>query len=128
MRKFNKLFFLFIALFFSYHVLADMAYAQTSLSPEDAYKHIGETQTVCGTVASTYYSIRSKAQPTFLNLNKPYPNQIFTIVIWGSDRPNFSQPPETMYKNCKVCVTGKITTYRNKPQIVVKDPSQIQIK
>jgi hypothetical protein len=128
MRKFNKLFFLFIALFFFSYILANVAYAQTSISPEEAYKHIGKTQTVCGTVASTYYSNRGKGQPTFLNLNKPYPNQIFTIVIWGSDRPKFSQPPETMYKNTKVCVTGKITTYKNKPEIVVKDPSQIQIK
>lgn len=102
--------------------------AQQYISPEVAYQHIGESQTVCGTVASTFYSNRGKGQPTFLNLNKPYPNQIFTIVIWGSDRANFESPPETMYRDKKVCIKGKIATYKDKPQIVVKDPSQIQIK
>jgi hypothetical protein len=42
MRKFNKLFFLFIVLFFSSYVLADMAYAQISLSPEESKVYTNE--------------------------------------------------------------------------------------
>ena len=60
--------------------------AGASLSPEEAMKHVGENVTVCGVVASAYYAARSKSQPTSLELDKPYPNQVFTAVIFGKDR------------------------------------------
>ena len=40
-------------------------------------------------VASAHYAERSKGQPTFINLDKPYPNAPFTVLIWGSDRGKF---------------------------------------
>ena len=97
------------------------------ISAKDASKHIGEEQTVCGVVASTKYATKSKRQPTFLNLDKPYPNQIFTILIWGADRAKFKQPPEHFYRGKKVCVRGLIQAFKGKPEIIVNDPSQITI-
>ncbi len=76
------------------------------LTAAEAKDHIGERATVCGKVASTHFAGRSKGQPTFLNLDEPYPKQIFTIVIWGSDRAKFGDP-ESKYKEQTVCVTGK---------------------
>jgi len=103
--------------------------AQTNyITPEEASKYIGKTKTVCGEVVSTNYAARSRGQPTFLNLDQPYPNQIFTVVIWGSERNKFKSPPEIFYRGKSVCVTGVIDTYRGKPQIIVRDPSQIVIK
>ena len=55
--------------------------AQQKLSANDAKDHIGETATVCGSVVSTRYAAGTKGQPTFLNLDKPYPNQTFTVLI-----------------------------------------------
>ena len=104
------------------------AFAQETISPEDAAEFIGQQKTVCGTVASAHYAARSKGQPTFLNLNKPYPNQIFTVLIWGSDRGKFEKPPEVLYSGKEICVTGMIQTYRGSPEIIVKDPSQINVK
>lgn len=102
-------------------------HAQTKkITAAEAKNHVGEKATICGTVASTRYSDRSKGQPTFLNLDEPYPKQIFTILIWGSDRPKFGRPEET-YRNKDVCVIGKITSYRGGPEIVASDPSQIQM-
>src|SRR5271155_2979463 len=87
-------------------------YAQSGhLTAAEAKNHIGEKATVCGNVVSTHYADRSKGQPTFLNLDEPYPRQVFTILIWGSDRPKFGDL-ETKYRNKQVCVTGKITGYR----------------
>src|SRR5437763_5493062 len=68
------------------------AFAQKTLSTSEAKDHIGEMATVCGTVVSTRYAATTKGRPTFLNLDKPYPNQIFTVVIWGSDRDKFGKP------------------------------------
>jgi micrococcal nuclease len=59
-----------------------------------------------------------------LNLDKPYPQQIFTVVIWGSTRGKFGMP-ETDYKGKRICVTGKVAEYRGVPEIVADDPHQI---
>jgi len=105
-----------------------VAQAQTGhISAAEAKNHIGEKATVCGNVVSTHYAARSKGNPTFLNLDEPYPRQIFTILIWGSDRPKFGDP-EAEYGDKQVCVTGKITSYRGAPEIVASDPSQIEIR
>ena len=104
-----------------------LAYAQASISASDAKNHVGENATVCGEVASAHYAARSRGNPTFINLDKPYPNQIFTVVIWGSDRPKFGDP-EAIYGGKHVCITGRITMYGGTPETVVHDPSQIASK
>jgi hypothetical protein len=99
--------------------------AQTSkITANEAKDHVGEVRTVCGKVASTHFAARSKGQPTFLNLDEPYPKKIFTILIWGSNRAKFGEP-ESKYQDAHVCVTGKITSHRGTPEIVTTEPSQI---
>lgn len=93
----------------------------------EAAAHEGERGTVCGEVASTRYADRSNGEPTFLNLDRPYPNQVFTALIWGDDRPRFEEPPERHFRGRRICVTGKIGSYRGVPQIVVRRPDQIEI-
>jgi len=48
------------------------AYSQDTITPEDAAKFIGQQKTVCGMVASANFAAKSKGQPTFINLDKPY--------------------------------------------------------
>ena len=129
MRKCSKAMIFFI-IWILCHVILGSApvVAQDYITPADADKYIGQTKTVCGKVASATYAARSRGQPTFLNLDQPYPNHIFTVVIWGSERNKFKSPPETFFKGKSVCVTGVIDTYRGKPQIIVREPSQIVIK
>ena len=88
------------------------AFAQETITPEDAAKFIGHQKTVCGTVASAHFAAKVKGQPTFINLDKPYPNQIFTVMIWGSDRSKFEQSPETLYSGKDICVTGMVTVHQ----------------
>jgi hypothetical protein len=73
-----------------------------SLSPEETADHIGEIATVCGLVVSTTYLPQAPQAPTFLDLGKPYPNQIFSAIIFGSDRPKFGAP-ETSMRDKPVC-------------------------
>ena len=56
------------------------------MTAAEAKNHVGENPTVCGKVVSARFAKDSKGQPTFLNLDEPYPRQIFTIVVWGSNR------------------------------------------
>jgi hypothetical protein len=105
--------------------LAAAAQAQRKLAPADAKDHFGETASVCGTVVSTRYASSTKGQPTFLNLDKAYPNQVFTVLIWGSNRAKFGAP-ESEYKGKRICVTGKIENFRGVPEIVASDPQQVK--
>lgn len=102
-----------------------VASAGAQITPSEAKGYIGKRETVCGQVASTNFVARSKGRPTFLNLDRPYPNQVFTVVIWGNDRGKFGNAPETTYRGQKICVTGTVSSYRGVPQIVVSNPSQI---
>ena len=68
---------------------AAIAYAQGPISATDAKNHVGEKATVCGRVASARYAMKSSGSPTFIDLDRAYPPQIFTIVIWGGDRRKF---------------------------------------
>jgi hypothetical protein len=106
---------------------AALGLAQTSISAAEAKNHVGERATVCGDVASTRYAARSHGNPTFINLDKPYPNQIFTVLIWGSDRSKFGDPEEA-YRNKHICVTGKISDYKGVPEIIAYEPSQIKVQ
>jgi hypothetical protein len=101
--------------------------AAAELNSQQAASHMGETATVCGTVAFTNYAVRTKGQPTFLNLDKPYPNQVFTIMIWGSDRGKFGAP-EVQYLGKRLCATGQIQSYKGKPEIIANDPKQLSSK
>ena len=97
----------------------------TTLTAVQAKHHVGETATVCGVVANATFAARSKGLPTFLNLEKPYPEHIFTALIWGSERSQLGQPENT-YKGKRICVTGTIKAYRGVPEIVVTDPGQLR--
>ena len=103
---------------------ATLAIGET-LSAKEAKDHIGETATVCGTVASTKYEKAARGSPTYLDFDEPYPNQVFAIVIWGKDRSKFGEP-EKSYAGKRICVNGVITSHRGKPEIVAKDPAQLK--
>lgn len=103
------------------------ALADGSIPASEAKNHVGERATVCGEVAGAHYAARSRGNPTFINLDRAYPNQIFTILIWGSDRPKFGDP-ETMYAGKHICVTGKIALYRGVAETTAYEPSQIAVR
>lgn len=99
--------------------------AQTTIPAKDAAKHINEKVTVCDKVWST--KLLDDANITFLDMGGFHPNQLLTIVIKGEDRSKFKGKPEDDYKQKEICVTGTIIEFKGKPEIVVTDPSQIQL-
>jgi len=101
--------------------------AAAEVIAQQAGSHVGETATVCGTVVSANYSVRTKGQPTFLNPDRPYPQQVFTILIWGTDRAKFGSP-EVQHMSKRVCATGVIQSYKGKPEIVATDPGQLSVR
>ncbi len=108
-------------------VLPAVLRAQSMISPAQARRHLNETATVCGTVASATYAARARGRPTFLYLDHAYPDPVFTVVIRGSDLRNFRTAPVKAYARARICVTGRITSFKNIPQMVVRTPGAIRV-
>lgn len=96
------------------------------LAPEEAARHVGERARVCGDVAATNYARRVQGRPTFLNLDRPYPDQPFDVVIWGRYRGNFARPPELRYRETRICASGRISEHEGVPRIEIRVPKQIR--
>lgn len=98
------------------------------ISPQEAAEHVGDRAEVCGQVAGVSHQTRLGGEPTFINLERDHPNQPFTAVIWGEDRPAWDEPPERLYANQEICVTGTIDMHEGTPQITVSSPRQIEVR
>ncbi len=107
-------------------VAATQVLAQDDLRirASQAGDYVGQFAEVCGVIADTNYARRSRGSPTYLNFDEPYPDHIFTAIVWGKDRRYFDYKPEEL-KGHKACVYGKIETYQGKPQIILVRPNQI---
>jgi DNA/RNA endonuclease YhcR with UshA esterase domain len=103
-------------------LIALVAYGQGTpiYSPDEAAKHVGETATVKGRVDSFHQSGKGNM---FLNMGGKYPNQAFTAFIPSSSAAEFSNAQQ--FDGKTVSVSGKITLYKGKPEIVVTNISQI---
>jgi DNA/RNA endonuclease YhcR with UshA esterase domain len=101
--------------------------AQTAIKPEEVSRHIDDSVTVCGKVDDMRYFESSKNSPTFLNIGGNFPNQLLTVVIWGDVRKEFKTNVDDL-KGKQVCITGRIILYKERPEIVIGQPSQIVIQ
>ncbi|MEM6262764.1 MAG: DNA/RNA non-specific endonuclease [Bacteroidota bacterium] len=95
------------------------------IRPDEAGQHIGEMCIVCGTVADTYYNPSSSNTPTFLNLEKAFPNSPLTVVIYQDSRANFPYAPEKALLGKRICIKGRVGLYRNRLQIRIYHPRQL---
>lgn len=101
---------------------------EITIHASDASKHRGKLAEVCGVVASARIVQEISGEPTFINLEKPYPEQQFTAVIWGEHRDAWKISPEELYLNRAVCITGTIRFHEDVPQIIVTTPEQIRFQ
>jgi hypothetical protein len=92
----------------------------------EASSHVGETATVCGRVTGVHYAANSKGKPTFINFDKPYPSQDFTVMVWDDDRAGFGNLDK--YTGRQICAHGVITEYRGKPEMILRSPDALQAK
>ena len=88
------------------------------------YMGKNENIKVCGTVVSTKLSSKGNI---FINLDKKFPNQIFSISIFKDNTSNFSYQPEKFLSGKTICVTGKVTNYNGVPSVSITDEKAIEI-
>jgi DNA/RNA endonuclease YhcR with UshA esterase domain len=97
------------------------------INTTDAINFIGKEACVCGRVVSTKYKENGSTNPTYINLDKKFPEQVFTLMIYGSDRKNFSYKPEEFLQGKMICIKGKIGEYRGTPQIIASKEKQVEV-
>lgn len=102
-------------------------YGKGKISAFQAKDFIGKETCVCGKVVSTKFVDNGKSNPTYINLDKKYPDQVFTVMIFGQDRTNFSYKPEEFLQGKTICIKGKVEEYKGSPQIIANKEKQLEI-
>lgn len=102
------------------------AFSQTDIKLEDVKNHIGDSVKLTAKIYGGKYIESVQGTPTFLNVGNKYPKAPLTLVISGDTRRQFDAAPETTYTGQNVAITGKIILYKNKREIIITDPKQIQ--
>ncbi|MBV6478888.1 MAG: hypothetical protein HGGPFJEG_01645 [Ignavibacteria bacterium] len=100
---------------------SEFAFSSESISPAEAKNHIGDSITVHGYVADVYVS----EKVAYLNFDNKFPKNTFTCTIFKKYFTSFGDL--TGFKNKNVLVTGKISIYKNKPQMILYFKHQIKI-
>ena len=103
------------------------SFAQT-FTAEQAAKKVGDSITVCDKIYGGRFFETSKGSPTLLNMGAAYPASPLTIMIPGEVRIKMGGAPEQEMKDKNVCVVGRVILFKEKPEIVVYDISQIKMQ
>lgn len=91
-----------------------------TISYTEAAKHVGEQASVSGTLVKAY---TAKSGVTFLDFCTNYKTCPFSAVIFADDLSKFKDLQS--YVGSTVTLTGKISTYNGKAQIILDGPSQL---
>lgn len=61
-------------------MLTSSALMAQIMTTSEAAKHVGERETVCGTIAGEHTAASSRGTPTFINLDRAYANVCRTLL------------------------------------------------
>lgn len=92
-----------------------------AISCNDASKHVGDSLTVRGYVADVFES----EKVSYLNFGNKFPRNVFTCTVFAGSAGRFGELKK--YRGRQVEVSGKITSYNNKPQMILWTEAQIRI-
>ncbi len=87
-----------------------------------ADEHMGELAIVEGVIVRTYQSDKV----LFLNFHEDYRNT-FSVAIFVTELSRFPGDAKEYYKGKLVRISGIIKEYRGAPEMIVKDPDQIEV-
>jgi DNA/RNA endonuclease YhcR with UshA esterase domain len=102
--------------------LAVSAQAET-ITPRDASQYVGDYVTVAGVVSQVS---RSNGGTTFINFGGRFPNHVFYALIFRNHADTFPGVFELQGRN--VAITGEVSLYNGKPQIILSSPGQLQVQ
>ena len=95
-----------------------------AINTVDAERYYDQKATVCGTVVAA--KVLKDSKGIVFNLDTKFPNQIFSFTIWKSNVVNFSYEPATVLMDKRICITGTVTKYRDKPTMELKNEKALE--
>lgn len=102
--------------------VCSLVQAQKQIELQDVSRHVGDSVIVGGKVFSARTVDGGKL--LLVNLGGAFPDQLLTVVLNEDMQKLLQEPLKSELQSLKVA--GKVELYRNKPQIVLKNPAQIQ--
>lgn len=116
-----------IAMWMLFLLYPQGALAQGAILTSEAADRIGETLTVCGTVASSYQAVQVEKRPLYVNLDRTWPESPFLLVSGGQGLSKL--PLERLTVGQPVCATGLIASSpkSGKPYILIMEPEQLEL-
>lgn len=87
------------------------------------YRNSNEVITVCGTAVDAR---RSRSENVLINLDKRYPNQVFTVFIRKEQVINFAEDPVTYWIDQQVCATGKVVSLSGTSAMFIEHEHQLK--
>jgi hypothetical protein len=108
--------------------LAINSFSQDTITAEKAKNFMDKTVVVVGKVISYRLAPEGKYL-NYINIDKAYPDNIFSIVITNDYLEKLNIKIEDL-KNKVIYIKGKIATYKNDPKQIpqIYNPISIQIK
>jgi DNA/RNA endonuclease YhcR with UshA esterase domain len=91
-----------------------------TIGTAQAAAHIGKQVTVTGVVAQVSF----RPSLVFLNMDKPYPDSPFTVIIRNKNTNEFESL--SSLKGKAVAVKGKVIDYNGKPEIELTGKAQLK--
>jgi DNA/RNA endonuclease YhcR with UshA esterase domain len=95
--------------------------APLKISTADAASHYDQEMIVTGKVAQ----VTIRPNVTFLNLDKPFPNSPFTVVIFHGHSSFYGDA--NALKGKAIEIRGKIKNYQDKPEIALDSTNQLTV-
>ncbi|NNE30134.1 MAG: DNA/RNA non-specific endonuclease, partial [Saprospiraceae bacterium] len=95
-----------------------------SFNTVQAKKKVGQNVSICGHVVASRYSRKGHL---WLNLDRQFPNQVFSVFIKKEDLVNFDFDVKQRFTNQSVCVRGKVEDFSDSPSINVKGQNRIKV-
>jgi hypothetical protein len=100
-------------------------YRIRTISAYDAAYYVGDVANVYGNVYEAWYSWQTDEY--YLYFGAPYPHHDFSVVIPGKKARQFNRNPEIFFKGRYIWVTGLISLYDGKPEMIVREKHQIHL-
>lgn len=106
-------------------------FTSKGISPELAGNYQGKEVLVTGKVVSSYFAENESGSPTFLNLDKPFPDNALSIIIFKNYLDTLKLNTLDL-ENHQIEVSGKVSQYTDefgkvRPSIEIRSMSQIKV-
>jgi hypothetical protein len=100
-------------------------YSIPTISAYDADRFVGEVARIYGKVYDVWYE--GQTDEYTLYFGGPYPYQDFSVILPGKNARRYSHSPERYFTNRNIAVTGLVSLWDERPEMLIRKRSQIEV-